>query len=283
MHTIKGTLIACAVAIVSAGAIGLAQQDADQERFTVPFSDPGRPGKLELSSVNGGMITIKGTNRRDVLIVTSRGDGGRGRGGRRDADTPTTGLRQLPQPGGFSVEESNNVMEISSGPFRGGHSFEIEVPTRTNLDLSLTNGGMMTVTDVDGEMELTNINGSITLTNVAGSVVANSTNGHVKAVLTRATPDKAMAFTSLNGNVDVTLPPAIRGTFKLRTEMGNVYTDFDLQLKPSQTASPQRGRDGTTRLEVNRDIYGAANGGGPEIELRTFNGNIYLRKGAAAK
>jgi hypothetical protein len=65
--------------------------------------------------------------------------------------------------------------------------------------------------------------------------------------------------------------------------MGNVYTDFDLQLKPSQTASPQRGRDGTTRLEVNRDIYGAANGGGPEIELRTFNGNIYLRKGAAAK
>ena len=281
MHIIKRTLIVCAVAIASAGASGLAQQDADQERFTVPFSDPGRPGKLELSSVNGGALTIKGTNRRDVLIVSGTRDADRGRGRQRD-DSPTTGLRRLSQPGGFNVEESNNVMEISTGPLRS-HTFDIEVPTRTNLQLSLVNGGAMTITDVDGEMELNNINGSIILTNVAGAVVANSNNGSVKAVMTRVTPDKAMAFASLNGNIDVTLPAAIRATFKLRSDMGNVYTDFDLQLKPSQTAAPQRGRDGTTRLEVNRSIYGAANGGGPEIELRSFNGNIYLRKGGSGK
>ena len=32
------------------------------------------------------------------------------------------------------------------------------------------------------------------------------------------------------------------------------------------------------RLAVNRSIQGAVNGGGPEFELRTYNGNIYLRK-----
>jgi hypothetical protein len=37
---------------------------------------------------------------------------------------------------------------------------------------------------------------------------------------------------------------------------------------------------GKYRLEVNRAIYGTVNGGGPEIELRTFNGSVYLRKGA---
>ncbi len=26
-------------------------------------------------------------------------------------------------------------------------------------------------------------------------------------------------------------------------------------------------------------IYGTVNGGGPDFELRTFNGNVYLRKG----
>jgi hypothetical protein len=31
---------------------------------------------------------------------------------------------------------------------------------------------------------------------------------------------------------------------------------------------------------VNRSIYGTVNGGGPEIELRTFNGSVFLRKGA---
>ena len=30
---------------------------------------------------------------------------------------------------------------------------------------------------------------------------------------------------------------------------------------------------------VNNAIYGSVNGGGPDVELRTFNGSIYLRKG----
>jgi hypothetical protein len=32
------------------------------------------------------------------------------------------------------------------------------------------------------------------------------------------------------------------------------------------------------RLEMDRSIYGTINGGGPDFELRTFNGDIYLRK-----
>ena len=282
MDIIRRTLITSVAVTLGAatGVFGQAPQDASQERLTVPFSDPGRPGKIELNSL-GGTISIKGTNRKDVLIVSgSGGDAGRNRN-RRDSDTPATGLRRLTQPGGFSVEESNNVMEISSGPARG-HDFEIEVPTRTSLVISLHNGGMMTVADVDGDMELNNINGGITLTNVAGAVVANATNGGIRAVLTRVTPDKAMAFTSLNGQVDVTLPPTIKATFKLRSDMGDVYTDFDLQIRSQGTATSEARRGGgPTRIEVNRSIFGAANGGGPEIELRSFNGNIYLRKGTA--
>ena len=32
------------------------------------------------------------------------------------------------------------------------------------------------------------------------------------------------------------------------------------------------------RLEMDRSIYGTVNGGGADFELRTFNGEIYLRK-----
>ena len=46
--------------------------------------------------------------------------------------------------------------------------------------------------------------------------------------------------------------------------------------------SSRDGRDdkdkGKFRLDVDRSILGNINGGGPDIELRTFNGNIYLRK-----
>ena len=32
-------------------------------------------------------------------------------------------------------------------------------------------------------------------------------------------------------------------------------------------------------IEVNKSITGTINGGGPELELRTFNGSVYVRKG----
>ena len=118
------------------------------------------------------------------------------------------------------------------------------------------------------------------LTNVAGAVVVNSQNGGVKATLSRVMADKAMAFTSFNGTVDVTLPSNIKATLKMRSDNGDIFTDFDVQLQQTPSVSREdRSNRGRTRIEVNRAIYGSVNGGGPEIELRTFNGTIYLRKG----
>lgn len=50
----------------------------------------------------------------------------------------------------------------------------------------------------------------------------------------------------------------------------------------SQTPKPlvdnsSRNR-GRYRVEVDNSIYGTVNGGGPDFELRTFNGDIYLRR-----
>ena len=40
-----------------------------------------------------------------------------------------------------------------------------------------------------------------------------------------------------------------------------------------------RRRDGRQQIDVNKAIYGWVNGGGPDFEIRTFNGNVYVRKG----
>jgi len=89
-------------------------------------------------------------------------------------------------------------------------------------------------------LDVRNLNGSILMTNVAGSIAANSVNGRVQATMTRVTAPKSMAFTTLNGNVDVTLPAATRANLKLRSDMGDVFTDFEVQVVPSGGA---RGRD----------------------------------------
>jgi hypothetical protein len=272
MSFMLAAAFAGSLSLVSSPAVA---QPGDQ--VTVPFSDPGRPGSVRISTLNG-TVTVRAANRRDVLIETRGEDQARERDRSRGNDR-SSGLRRLNSPAGFEAVEENNQMVISSN---GNEDtvLVIQVPTRTNLKVSGTNGGPITVEGVDGELEISNVNDSIALVNVAGSVVANSVNGDIKASLTRVNGQKAMAFTSFNGDVDVTLPGSLKASLKLRSDMGDVYTDFDLQVRSEPTTSQNNRRgNGPFRIEVNRAVTGTLNGGGPEVELRTFQGDVYLRKG----
>jgi DUF4097 and DUF4098 domain-containing protein YvlB len=263
------------VAIVAICGVATAQTDVD--RTTVPFSDPSSPGLLHVRLMTGS-ITVKGSDVKDVIIETQAN----GHRTKRDDPEEAAGLRRLTQQPSISVEEQNNRMEIRSPSINRAFSVDIQVPRRTNLELSTVNFGNILVEGVEGELEIGNVNGSITLNGVSGTVVAHTVNGKVLATLSSVTPQKPMAFTSLNGTVDVTLPATTRCNLKLRSDNGDVFTDFDLRILPGTTAplvEDTRRADGRYRVEVNKLIYGALNDGGPEIEMRTFNGNIYVRKG----
>ena len=251
-------------------------QQPTGDQVAVPLSDPSRPALVHISLVQGG-ITVRGANRRDVLVV-ARPEADRPS---RRSDPAASGLRRLPQTAGFRISEEANRVNIGSDSPSRSISFDVEVPLRTNLRLRTVNGGEVRVDNVDGEIEVSNTNGGITLTSVAGSVTAGTTNGDVKASLTRVAADKEMAFTSLNGTVDVTLPSSTKASLRLRSDRGDVYSDFDVQLKPEPvpTVSESSGSRGRYRISRNRSIVGTINGGGPEIELRTFNSNVYVRKG----
>ena len=83
----------------------------------------------------------------------------------------------------------------------------------------------------------------------------------------------------MNGTVDVTLPASIKADLKLRSDQGDVFTDFDLQMQQSAASTSTSKNNGRFRIDVNRSITGTINGGGPDIELRTLNGSVILRKG----
>lgn len=273
MTRARGEMAALALCI-GLGTWASAQQEAGT--LTVPFSDPNRPGRLRVEVLQG-TINVRGADRRDVAIDVR---GGSARRALRPPNPPG-GLRRLNQGPSFTVDEDGNELRVESPSFNRPLDIDVQVPRRTNLTLSSVNGGGITVEGVEGDLEIEHVNGPVTLTDVAGSVVANSVNGPVRAVLTRVTAQKVMAFTSLNGTVDVTLPSSVKATFLLRSDRGDVFTDFDLDIRPTPAQREEtRRRNGRYRLEVNRAITGLANGGGPEVELRSFNGSVYLRKGS---
>ncbi|HLH29583.1 MAG TPA: DUF4097 family beta strand repeat-containing protein, partial [Terriglobia bacterium] len=160
--------------------------------------------------------------------------------------------------------DSNNVITINEPHSFGGGNLEIEVPVRTNLNLQSHNGSIISVDGVEGDIEATNHNGSVNMSNVSGSVVAYSHNGKVVVAFRDTAPDRPMSFSSMNGNVDLTLPASAKANLKMRTDNGTIWSDFDIQRK----ANPSGGKT----------VDGTINGGGADFDLRTHNGNIFLRR-----
>jgi hypothetical protein len=262
-------------------AVALPASPQSGDAVTVQFSDPSRPGAIRVQMMNGS-ISVRGEDRRDIVVNSEVGvdDDRERRRGRAAQDA--IGLRQLTPGPGLTITEENNRIAITGNSFNARGNVELRVPARTDVTLRGLNGELLAVENVEGEIEVSHQNGRVRLTNVAGSVVAQSQNGDVHVLLTRLAGDKAMSFISFNGNVDVTLPSAARANLKMRSDNGAIFTDFDVEVGQAEQPQPSR-QNGRFRIELDRTITGTINGGGPEFELRTFNGNVYLRRGGALK
>jgi hypothetical protein len=263
--------------VLLAAAAAAAQQGTSpgMDRVTAPFSDPDRPGTLKVRLLDGS-VNIKGTNRRDVLFIANSQGAREALRRRQQAEAPP-GMRRLTPPAGFAVEERDNEMSVGSS-FNRHVDLEIEVPLKTNLQVSIVNGDGIRVDGVESEMEINTVDGAITLVNVGGSIVAHAVDGRITATIVRAAAQAPMAFTSLNGDIDVTLPAAVKANLRLRSDQGDVFTDFDVQVTGGTDANRTQRSGRTLRIDFNRSIVGTVNGGGPDFELRTLDGNVYVRK-----
>lgn len=254
-------------------------QEPPVDRLTVAFSDPLRPGTLRASLMNGGM-TIKAYEGKEVLIEARIRPERESRHER--TDKKKMGMRRLEIAStGLTVEEEDNVMRVGAETMNRTIDLMIQVPKKIALKLSCLNDGDIKVDGVTGEIEVNNQNGAIALTNVSGSVVAYAHNDDITVSFVKIEPEKTMSFVSWNGDVDVTFPPEMRAKTKMKTTQGDVYSDFEIKLEASANRVEEDGRKdgGKYKLKVEKAIYGLINGGGPEMQFSTYNGDIYIRKG----
>ena len=258
-------------------ALEVFPQEPQPDRVTVPFSDASRPRSLNASLVNGS-ISVKGYNGKDAVVEAVGGSGRRRRAERERSD----GLRRIDTNAtGLTVEESNNVITVGTRSPGESVSLNIQVPFNTSLKLHAVNGKEISVDQITGDVEIDCTNASATVTHVSGAAVVHSLNGNVFVSFDKIAGDKPMSFSSLNGNIDVTLPSDTKARLRLKTDNGAVYSDFDIALDNSGRApvvEENNSGKGRYRVRFDRTMLGTINGGGPEFALTTFNGNIYIRK-----
>ena len=196
--------------------------------------------------------------------------------------------------GGISVEDLEGEVRSQTaggglrigrikGPVWGrtaGGSIEVE-RAEGNTDVQ-TSGGGITIGSVDGAVEARTAGGSIridkatgsvnaktsggsiTVEEVMGAINAKTLGGSVKAYIS-GQPEEDCSLETSGGNVMVHVVEDIAVNIEARTTGGRVSTDVPI------TTVVQG------KLKQNR-LQGTINGGGPLLKLRTFGGNVNLRK-----
>lgn len=91
------------------------------------------------------------------------------------------------------------------------------------------------IENVNGEHEVKATNGDVEMRGIGGSVVCNSINGDIEVQFNTVTLNAPMSFNGLNGDIEVSFPADTKFNGKMKTDYGDVYTNFDMEI--DRTAS----------------------------------------------
>lgn len=312
---------------------------AESTVTSVAFSDPSRPGVVQIW-VSQGRVVVNGDASLTQNVTVQSNIAAENSSLRRP-----DGLRVVSAAASFSVVEKDNVVHLDYGrdtvPTGRGASFEIAVPTATQVVVNTAFGGDVEIKNITGDVEVKNLNGQIRLVGLAGGALIESMNGEIEATFSALAPEKPLSFTSMNGEILVRLPAKAGASVRFRTQNGSILTDFDEDALKTKTepmtfsqarkdhsrnsaeaaeaaraateaaraaaeevrAAAQeatRSNSGEFRVEKTgkpaprapraprppsipalaggKVVSGILNGGGPEIQIATMNGDIVVRK-----
>lgn len=255
-----------------------AQDSSPGNRIVIPVRDPERPYQVRLKT-NNEHVRIEGYAGKEIVAEFVD------RNGKERPARKSNGLTRLElnRAAGVSAQQDENVIELRLNENVSSHVV-LRIPAQYSLYLRSTNSDLV-VENAAGEIDVDSVNGRVNLLNTRGAITAHAMNGNLVVTVDRVPQDRPMSLSTFNGNLDITFPADVRATLKLKADNGDAYSEFPIQLQqpplpptpptppnPPGTPEPKRAQ----RME--RASTATVNGGGPEIQLTSFNGKIMIRK-----
>jgi carbon monoxide dehydrogenase subunit G len=142
--------------------------------------------------------------------------------------------------------------------------FKLKVPAGVGF-VARTVNGRVEVLRLSGNVEAYTVNGSVHLA-ADGYAQAETVNGSIQAELGKADWKDAVAFKTVNGSVNVALPPTANTLLRVETVNGSIEADFAMNGAVKKTR---------------RELSGTIGNGGRELRVNTVNGSVHLRKAAS--
>ena len=165
---------------------------------------------------------------------------------------------------GKSVSGDVHVTDAKSGVDCESVSGDVHVKNVVGGADVKSVSGDITVQNCRGDIEAEVVSGDIKLMDVADAVEvkARSVSGGVKYVGDLAR-DGSYSMHSLSGNVVMAIPAGSAFDLSAKTFSGEIDSEFEIKMSGKISK---------------KELKGTVNGGGAEVEVKTFSGNIHLKK-----
>lgn len=248
--SLVGMLSGALLAVVLT-AVAHAEVTQDFHR-TVPLPANGR---VSLDNINGG-VEITGWDRNEVQI---------------DAVKTARDQQRLDEAR-IEVEASSTSVEIRTRyPEHIFHNnngasvhYTLHVPQNARLDrIELVNGSL-NVQKINGEINANLVNGKLQASDLGGEANLATVNGVIDADYASLTKVRDIKLKSVNGSINLTLPPSPNAEVSANVVNGSITTDFPLTVKGHL---------------VGKSLSGTLGSGGLQIELSNVNGGIHIGPG----
>lgn len=213
-------------------------------------------------------LEIEGTSGSEIKIMVSDYDG---------LPEKAKGLKPLSATGpentgiGLSIKQEGNMISISGAHREADDAkYIIYLPKSImlKLDYNSWQAGDVMIKRMAGEVEAKSQVGDLKFIDVTGPIVAHTLSSDLEVTFSSLSQSSPSSLTSTSGDIDVTMPASVKGTFKMSTISGGVYTGFEFDFGDETNLRRAGGQNATGKL----------NGGGVEVSLRSISGDVYVRK-----
>lgn len=238
--------------LMVASALGVLNAQGLREEFhqSYPLSPNGR---VILKNVNG-VVRVTGWDRAEVQVNAVK-----------EAET-----QQALDEARIEINAGGDMIDIRTRyPERERRNaasvdYTISVPRTAVLETINTVNGSVRIEGIAGPVKAGSVNGDVEARGALGEVDLKSVNGRVLASFDQTLAQDVRLHT-VNGAVDVALPPNAGAQLVASTVHGSIDSEFDLPVR-------------RMRFGPGADIRATIGGGGPQVKLNTVNGSIHLRR-----
>jgi putative adhesin len=252
MRCVVSAFAVCALAICEPVLAGQRWvEETEHVSRTVPL-EPG--GTLRLRSFSG-RVTVTASDRPEVAIDAVR-------------HAPRERLNRIAldiHSEGSTIVIDANRRERSWSLFSGSNvvdtDFDIKVPRRTNLDISVFSAAV-SVDGVEGSHRLNGFSSRLSLNDVTGPIRAHSFSGSILIRAKGWQPNQSIDVDTFSGNIELHVPETAQASVSFNSFSGHLDSEMPLTLRSS------RGRRSLTA-----ELGG---GGGGTLRFKTFSGSVRI-------